>query len=78
MRHEAIAIELDLVVLLWVDLDPGEEPEASVVAGKLRGLDLPPALLEAIADAYELEILQEATTAIELREHPALPLGGVR
>jgi hypothetical protein len=72
--HEGVHIELEVVVHLWVDLDPSAPPqlepgatptEASIIAGQMRGVPLGMEALAAIAAAYEADILDEARAALD-------------
>jgi hypothetical protein len=89
-RYKQVHIELDVVLHLWVDIDPGsppqlechpdhrapgDPPEASVTGGQVRGIDLAPGLLVAIAAAYAAEVLDEALSELDHRAQPSLPLG---
>ena len=86
---KTLHVELELVVHLWVDYDPGAEPsgsgpasawdagepaQASIIGGQLRGVPLGVEALAAIAAAYEPDILAEARLEAAHREHPSLPL----
>ena len=82
-RHSGVHVELEVVVHLWVDLDPSAPPaagpteqatEASIIGGQMRGVPLGVEALEAIAAAYQHEVLALARDEMAHRDQMALPL----